>query len=63
MTDIDTDYQAISIKLDTLLGVAPWPMGHLPEKQCLDRFRQLGFKDPVKFHLDDGVSTLVFPNQ
>ena len=63
MTDIDADYERVPIHLDTLLAIAPWPMGDMPERECLDRYRLLGFKDPVKFQLDDGVSTLVFLNQ
>lgn len=63
MTDIDTDYQNVRFQVDTLLGIAPWPMGLTPKQECLDRYKQLGFTDPVEYRLDDGVSTLVFLNQ
>jgi hypothetical protein len=63
MADIDSDHQRVAIHLDTLLGVAPWPMAYLPEQKCLDRYRYLGFKDPVEFRLQHKVSFLVFTNQ
>jgi hypothetical protein len=63
MTDIDTDYMRVPIHVETLLSVAPWPMGSIPRQACLDRYDQLGFEDPVEYRLDDGVSTLVFLNQ
>ena len=64
MTDIDTDYEKVPLHVDTLLGVAPWPMSRMPEQECLARYRRLGFEDPVQFHSDKyGVSTLVFLNQ
>jgi hypothetical protein len=64
MTDIDSDHQNVPVHLDTLLGVAPWPMAFRPEQECLDRYRHLGFKDPVQFALKGGkVSSLVFTNQ
>lgn len=64
MADIDVDHQKVPIHLDTLLGIAPWPMARRPEKECLDRYNRHGFKDPVEFHVKEhGVSTLVFLNQ
>lgn len=39
-------------------------MGRLPERECLARYRALGFRDPVEFRAQKfGVSSLVFLNQ
>lgn len=61
--DVDADYRRLPIKIDTVLGVAPWPMGDDSERKCRSRYSQLGFKDPVDFQVIDEVSSLVFLNQ
>jgi hypothetical protein len=63
MVYIDSDYQDVAIELDTPLTIAPWPMGDDSEQQCLARYAQLGFTDPVEFRVIDDVSSLVFLNQ
>ena len=64
MTDINADYENVAIHLDSLLRVAPWPMARRPEKECLELYERLGFKDPVEFRVAEyGVSKLVFLNQ
>jgi hypothetical protein len=63
MIYIDSDYQDVAIDLDTPLTIAPWPMGDDSEQQCLARYAQLGFTDPVEFRVIDEVSSLVFLNQ
>lgn len=63
MTDIDADYANVPIHVDTLLGIAPWPMESMSQQAALARYHQLGFKDPVEFRVVDGLSSLVFPDQ
>lgn len=63
LVDINVDHQRVPIQVDTVLGVAPWPMGDDSEQECLNRYQQLGFKDPVEFRVIDEVSSLVFLNQ
>lgn len=63
MVDVDVDYQRLPVVVDTVLTVAPWPMGKRSEQECRDRFQRLGFKDPVDFQIIKGVSSLVFLDQ
>jgi hypothetical protein len=64
MTDIDVNHKSVPLRVDVLLGIAPWPMARRSERECLDLYRRLGLKDPVEFRLQPyGVSSLVFPNQ
>jgi hypothetical protein len=52
VTDIDAGHEKVS------------PMGRLSQQECLARFNQLGFKDPVEFRIKGrAVSSLVFLDQ
>lgn len=63
MVDVDVDHEGLPIYVDTKLGIAPWPMRFRSEQECLDRYKQFGFKDPVKFEVINRISSLVFLNQ
>lgn len=63
MVDVDTDYRALPIRVETQLTAGPWPWGKMSEAECRREYQRLGFKDPVDFQVLNGVSSLVFLNQ